>query len=97
MNITHDKTAGRFNLVNDDGKTIGEIDYVPESKGVIRATHTGVRPEFEGQGLAGKLLASLVEYAEAEHLKIIPQCSYVARAFERHPDRYAKVIPGVPP
>lgn len=48
--------------------------------------HTLVPREFEGRGIAGRLVAALIEDARAEGFRIEPQCSYVAAQFRRHPE-----------
>ncbi|MEE4201130.1 GNAT family N-acetyltransferase [Erythrobacter sp.] len=50
------------------------------------ATHTIVPPEIGGQGIAGLLVERLVADAREKGFKIVPQCSYVAKKFEEHPD-----------
>ncbi len=61
-----------------DGKLIGECEF-SSTDGVWTITHTGVRPEFGGRGIAGMLLEKVVEAARAKHARIIPLCSYAAK------------------
>lgn len=70
-----------------DGKVIGEIDfhYSGDSK-VLAVTHTGVRKEYEGQGIAGALNKALLEYVRENHLRVIPECPYTKTYIERHPE-----------
>ncbi|MDO5725642.1 MAG: GNAT family N-acetyltransferase [Tissierellia bacterium] len=65
-----------------DDKVIGEIDYVKEGD-VLRANHTYVDPDHRGEGLAGKLFDSLIDFARKENYKIEPVCSYVVKRFEQ--------------
>lgn len=48
--------------------------------------HTLVPSEIGNQGVAAKLVEAIVADAREEGFKIIPQCSYVAVAFQRHPE-----------
>lgn len=48
--------------------------------------HTLVPPEIGGRGIAARLVEAIVADARAQGFRIIPQCSYVAAAFDRHPD-----------
>ena len=41
--------------------------------------HTGVRPEYNGRGIARKLLMKLIEEARARQVKIQPVCSYAKK------------------
>lgn len=92
MDISHEQKKYRFVLQNDDKSQIGYIEYRLGTGNEIYATSTHVNPEFEGRGLAAKLLDALAGYAEQQGLKIIPICSYVVRAFDKYPEKYAAVI-----
>jgi predicted GNAT family acetyltransferase len=75
---------GRYHLLVD-GVEAGELDYrMVDGRRVF--THTGVRDEYEGQGLAGQLAERVLTDARAEGLAIIPQCPYVRGYLERHPE-----------
>ena len=50
------------------------------------ADHTYVPPAARGGGLAMKLVEKLVADAREQGFTIVPQCSYVAAAFRRHPE-----------
>lgn len=50
------------------------------------ADHTLVPAEIGGRGVAARLVAALVADARAQGFRIVPACSYVAAAFERHPE-----------
>lgn len=42
-------------------------------------THTGVRPEYGGRGIAKLLVRKVIETARAKRARIVPQCSYAAK------------------
>jgi len=85
----NDNGRGAF-VVEKDGKQIAEMEIgIKETN--LTVYHTEVDKEFEGQGIASKLLATMVAYARANHLKVIPLCVYVLAQFKRHPDQYADV------
>ena len=54
--------------------------------GVRHANHTFTPSPLRGQGIAGKLVDSLIEDARAQGFKIVPACPYVEAAFRRHPE-----------
>ena len=58
-----------------DGKQIGECD-ISVSGNIWTITHTGVRPEYGGRGIAKKLVLCVTEAARANKAKIVPLCSY---------------------
>lgn len=61
-----------------EGKAIGECEYTgSDQKWVI--THTGVRPEFGGRGIARRLVEKVIEEARKRKVKIVPLCSYAAK------------------
>ncbi len=64
---------------------IGRLTWV-ERGGARVAEHTLVPPAIGGRGVAGKLVAALIADAHAHGFKVVPQCSYVAAAFEKHPE-----------
>lgn len=68
------------------GKTeIGRLTWVRHGN-VRAAEHTLVPTAIGGRGVAMRLVEALVEDARAGQFRIDPVCSYVAKAFERHPD-----------
>ena len=64
---------------------LGRLTWVTRD-GARVAEHTLVPPEIGGRGVAARLVEALVEDARAQGFKIVPECSYVAAAFARHPD-----------
>lgn len=81
--ITRNETANRFEA------RVGDLVAVAEFRletGRMIFTHTWVPPEFRGQGIAEKLVLAGFAAAHEEERKIIPECSYVARLLERHPE-----------
>ena len=61
-----------------DEKQIGECEFI-EDDGVWTITHTGVRPEFGGRGIAGLLVEKVIDEARKRQKKIRPLCSYAAK------------------
>ena len=53
--------------------------------------HTEVSDKLKGQGVAGQLLSTMVNYARENKLKVIPLCPYVSAQFKRHPEQYQDV------
>ncbi|WMT86425.1 N-acetyltransferase [Pelagibacterium sp. 26DY04] len=63
-----------------------EMTYRRRPDGSIVIDHTGVPKEFEGRGIALKLVKRAIKDARDGGFKIVPQCPYVAVQFRRHPD-----------
>lgn len=68
--------------VFDKENKIGFIDIV-EKENLIDAPRTEVDKKYGGQGIAGKLVDELVQYARDENKKIIPTCPYIKDKFEK--------------
>lgn len=86
IDITHESAAdgGRYHLLVD-GAEVGELDHRDED-GRRTFTHTGVRPAFEGRGLAAQLVRRGLDDARTDGVEVVPQCSYVAAYLAQHPD-----------
>ncbi len=61
-----------------NGEQIGECEF-SVSGNVWTITHTGVRPEYGGRGIAKRLVLSVIDAARADNSKIVPLCSYAAK------------------
>lgn len=81
--ITRNETAQRFEA--RVGDLVAVAEYRIEGDRMI-FTHTEVPPQFRGQGVAEKLVLAGFEAAKKEGRMIVPECSYVARLLERHPE-----------
>ena len=85
-------------IVREDGPTRGrylirlapgfeaEMTFRKGADGTITIDHTGVPPEYEGRGIAARLVNRAIEDAREQGFKIIPVCSYVVAQFRRHPE-----------
>ena len=73
----------------DGEKLVGECDCEENGK-IWTAFHTEVDPAYGGQGIAGRLVACVAGAARERGAKIVPQCSYVRRLFEKNAE-YADV------
>ena len=85
--ITHRDTAngGEYRASVEDSDAFGRMTWVRTRAGRL-VDHTIVPPQIGGRGIAAKLVEAIVADARAEGFKVIPQCSYVVAAFDRHPD-----------
>ena len=71
--------ASQQALAYDGDKPIGECQYDVDSSGKWIIVHTGVRLEYNGRGIARRLVESVIEAAREHGVKIIPLCSYAQR------------------
>lgn len=77
-------------LIEENGKRIAEM-VIGISKGRLSVYHTEVAEKLEGQGVASRLLTTMVSYARDHDLKVKPLCPYVHTQFKRHPERYEDI------
>lgn len=84
MDFKYDK--GRIFLENEMGKTIAEVTYSNTSENTVNIYHTFVDRSLRGQGIAGKLMAVLVNELKDNNKKAVATCSYAIEWFENHPE-----------
>ena len=89
IKIIFDDEAYR-SLAFDGDKEIGECE-ISVAPGIWTITHTGVRTEYEGRGIAGKLVECIITEARKRNVKIIPQCPY-ANHMMSGKDEYKDVL-----
>jgi predicted GNAT family acetyltransferase len=84
LELVHEpeETRGGFYLRDSDGETLGEITYEERLDDVLCFDHTWVADSLRGQGQAGKLLETAMEWVRSVGKKVEPKCPYVRRRFE---------------
>ncbi|HNN13849.1 MAG TPA: GNAT family N-acetyltransferase [Anaerolineales bacterium] len=82
LEIIHNPDKNRFELWIDG--LLSELNY-RENHGTIVMTHVGVHPAHRGQGVAGKITRTALEYAKEKNLRVVPLCPYVADYLLRNP------------
>jgi hypothetical protein len=80
-----DADAGEYHAHVEGSTLIGRLTWVAQGHARV-VEHTLVPPELGGRGIAGQLVDALIADARADGFKVVPQCSYVAAAFRKHPD-----------
>jgi hypothetical protein len=88
LEIVHNAAENRFETWIED--RLSKLDYM-ENGDTIVMMHVGVYPDHRGQGVAGKLTQTALEYAKSKSLRVIPMCSYVAAYIRRNP-QYAGLM-----
>lgn len=78
-------TKGEYHAHITGTDTIGRLTWVQHGQ-VRIADHTLVPPEIGGRGVAARLVEALVADAREQGFTIDPVCSYIAAAFQRHPE-----------
>jgi predicted GNAT family acetyltransferase len=73
-----------------DGKRLAEMTYTVAGSRVI-IDHTTVDDALRGTGAGVKLVEAAVQWARAEHVKLMPLCPYAKSVFDKTP-QYADVL-----
>ena len=76
----------RIYAADETGKVVAEVTFPSRSENVVEITHTFVDDSLRGQGIAGQLMAAVVEKLRNEQKKAFLSCSYAVKWFESHPE-----------
>ena len=74
----------------NEGNIIGYSQYKEENN-IWSITHTVVKQEFGGRGIAKRLVLAVIEEARKQNKKINPICSYAKKMMESS-DEYKDVL-----
>ena len=74
-------------VIEEGEQRLAEMAIAIEGSDLI-VFHTEVAEALQGQGIAAKLLAQMVDYARKNNLKVVPECPYVHAQFKRHREQY---------
>lgn len=86
--------AARYEL-RVDGRRAGLADYRDVGNRRV-VTHSEVDEGFQGQGLASRLVAEVVDDVRRHGRSLTPLCPFVVRWLERHPEAADVVDPDHP-
>ena len=70
----------------------GVLTY-SESDGKLYLLHTEVADALEGKGVGSALVRAAAEHARANHLGLVPFCSFARHWLDRHSE-YADLVTG---
>ena len=65
----------------DDNKKIGQCNYIEEENS-WNIVHTEVNNSYQGQGIARRLVESIIENAQKYNKNLIANCSYAKKLIE---------------
>jgi predicted GNAT family acetyltransferase len=88
ISIQHDARQHRFEAKVDGHACV--LEYRMQA-GRMLITHTGVPAAVGGRGIAGRLVQAALDWARAQGLRVVAQCSYAASFVARHP-QYADLV-----
>ena len=94
VQVVDNPEQGRFEL-RDGDDVIGVAAYAVVPGGGadqperVVFFHTEVSPQYEGQGLAGRLASHALDRTVESGRSIVALCPYIKEYVERHPEPYA--------
>ena len=77
IRVVYDE-AGRRSVAYDGERQVGECDYLERHEG-WEIVHTETDPQYQGKGIARRLVYRLLEQAEKRKIPVIPSCSYAEK------------------
>ncbi len=80
IDVVMEEAANR-SAAYDGEKQIGECEYSETPDGWV-IYHTGVAPQYEGKGIARRLVYKVTEAAEKKGVPVDATCSYAKRVLE---------------
>ena len=89
FDVIHNKDAHRFEV--HIGDQLALLEYIPAGTNIVY-THTEVPVELEGQGIAGQLAYTAMEYAKSAGLRVQALCPYVAHYVREHPEYHSMTM-----
>lgn len=83
IKVENNEAEERFEAYVDGHLAVVEYRRAP---GLIVYTHTEVPDALEGRGIGSKLARTVLDYARAEHLVVVPSCPFIRAYITRHPE-----------
>ncbi|HMI19860.1 MAG TPA: GNAT family N-acetyltransferase [Sphingomonas sp.] len=81
--VTNNEARQRYELAGEGGIAVA---YYEPRGAAIALTHTVVPERLQGHGLASVLIKAALADIRKRGLKVVPECPFVARYIERHPE-----------
>jgi uncharacterized protein len=83
ITVTDNRTANRFEA--RDGETLAGFAAYIRTSDLVAFVHTEVDPAFEGHGVGSLLAREGIEAVQAEGLRVLAVCPFIAGWLARHP------------
>jgi uncharacterized protein len=95
LTLVDDPVAGRFEARTADGAVAGYSEYRRSPTRIV-FTHTVTEPQYEGRGVASRLVRFALDDSRERGLRVTPVCPFVRSYIRRH-DEYADLAAAGPP
>ena len=84
-------SKGTF-YVEEDGKLLAEMTYSMTGTDLMIIDHTEVSDALRGRNTGYQLVQKAVEYARANHIKILPLCPFANSVFRKKAGEFDDVL-----
>jgi len=81
--VIKNEARKRYELHAEGGMAVAYYELRGDA---VAFVHTVVPEHLQGRGLAGTLIKAALADVRERRLKVIPECPFVARYIERHPE-----------
>ena len=88
-----DGSKGSF-YVEENGKVLAEMTYSMAGTTLMIIDHTDVSDTLRGKNVGYQLVQAAVEYARANHMKILPLCPFANAVFKKKIAEFGDVLRG---
>lgn len=88
IHVSRNDDKNRFETTVHDELCV--LDYQVDGS-TVRMTRVLVPDAAGGQGVAGELTRSALDWARAQAFEVVPACPYIAAWIRKHPD-YADLV-----
>jgi predicted GNAT family acetyltransferase len=82
----------RLFSLSPDGALLAELTFPARDAKRIDVDHVFVDESLRGQGIAGRMMERICDYARANGLMIVAKCPYAIDWFKKHPERQDVVV-----
>lgn len=86
-------TKGSF-YVEENDTVLAAMTYSMTGTSLMIIDHTEVSDELRGKNVGYQLVHTAVEYARANHIKILPLCPFAKSVFDKKGAEFADVLRG---
>jgi predicted GNAT family acetyltransferase len=88
VDVIHNETGRRFEASSEGALSL--LTYRRDGDDLV-LLHTEVPARLEGRGIGTRLAVAAFQFAESQHLKIVPRCPFIASFVEHHPE-YGRLV-----
>jgi predicted GNAT family acetyltransferase len=89
--VAHNAERERYEI-HVAGELAGFTEAHPIDESTVSFPHTVIKPAFEGQGLASKLVRGAFDDIRQRGLRIVPTCEYILGWLPKHPEYHDLLV-----